>query len=121
MAGFTGFVQHQGKELYLIDIEGLTPAEVVALVPAVERDVRARPAKSVCTLLNVTGVKLDLTMNERLQALALGNAPYVKASAIVGLARLQRVVLAAVSVVSKREFKLFDRMEEAKAYLVSVE
>ncbi len=120
MAGFTGFIQHEGKELYLIDIEGLTPAQVVDAIPAVERDVRARPPKSVCTLLNVKGVRLDPTMNERLKALASGNAPYVKASAIVGLARLQRVVLSSISIFSRREFKLFETMEEAKAYLLSV-
>ncbi len=120
MAGFTGFIQHKGKELYLIDIEGLTPAEVIAVIPAVERDVRARPPRSVCTLLNVKDVKLDLTMNERLKMLAAGNAPYVKASAIVGLARLQRVVLTAVSIFSNREFQLFERLEDAKEYLVSL-
>jgi hypothetical protein len=120
MAGFTGFIRHKGKELYLIDIEGLTPAQVVALVPVVERDIRARPPKSVCTLLNVKGVKLDLTMNERLKMLAAGNEPYVEASAIVGLARLQRVVLSAVSIFSRREFQVFERIEDAKEYLASL-
>ena len=100
MAGFTGFIQHNGKELYLIDIAGLTPDEVIAAIPTVERDVRARPQRSVCTLLNVKDVRLDARMNERLKALAAGNAPYVKASAIVGLARLQRVVLSTVSIFS---------------------
>jgi hypothetical protein len=119
MAGFTGFIQHKGKELYLIDIEGLKPEQVIEVIPAIERDVRARPPRSVCTLLNVKDVRIDLTMNERLKALAAGNAPYVKASAIVGLARLQRVVLSAVSIFSQREFQLFDQLEEAKEYLVS--
>jgi hypothetical protein len=111
---------HEGKELYLIDIEGLTPAEVIAAIPAVARDVRSRPPKSVCTLLNVKGVRLEPTMNERLKQLAAGNAPHVKASAIVGLAPLQRVVLIAISLFARREFKLFPSLEEAKDYLAAV-
>jgi hypothetical protein len=120
MAGFTGFITYKGKQLYLIDIEGLTPDQVVAVVPVVERDVRARPTKSVCTLLNVKGVRLDPKMNERLKLLAAGNEPYVKASAIVGLAALQRVVLVAISIFSRREFKLFDSLDAAKEYLVGL-
>jgi hypothetical protein len=120
MAGSTGFITHKGKRLYLIDIEGLPPAEVIALVATVARDVRACPPKSVCTLLNVKGVKLETEMNQRLRELAVGNEPFVKGSAIVGLASLQRVALSAISIFSKREFKLFDDLEAAKEYLVGL-
>ncbi len=120
MAGSTGFITHKGRQIYLIDIEGLTPAQVIGIIPTVERDVRARPPKSVCTLLNVRGVRLESTMNEKLKKLAAGNEPYVKASAIVGLAPLQRVVLVAIAIVSRREFKLFETLDEAKDYLVGV-
>jgi len=119
MPGFTGFVPHQGKQIYLIDIEGLAPDQVLGLIPGVARAVRAAPPKSVCTLLNVKGVRLEPRMNEALKDLAAGNAPHVKASAIVGLGALQKVVLTAIAMFSRREFKLFDTIDQAKAYLVS--
>lgn len=120
MAGFTGFVTHQGKQLYLIDIAGLTPEQVIAVIPTVARDIRAQPPKSVCSLLHVKGVKLNPEMNEKLKALAAGNAPHVKGSAIVGLAPLQKVVLTMVAMFSRREFKLFDTLEQGKAYLAGL-
>ncbi len=120
MAGFTGFVNHQGKQIYLIDIQGLTPEQVITVIPTVARDIRARPAKSVCSLLNVKGVKLNPAMNEKLKDLAAGNAPHVKGSAIVGLAPLQKVVLTMVALFSRREFKLFDTVDQAKGYLAGL-
>jgi hypothetical protein len=120
MAGRTGFFTHQGKQIYLIDIEGLAPEQVIEVIPVVARDVRARPPKSVCTLMSVKGVRLSPAMNEKLKELAAGNAPHVKASAIVGLAPLQKVVLTAVAMFTRREFKLFDTLDQAKDYLAGV-
>lgn len=116
----TRFIQHQGKELYLIDIEGLTPDEVLGLVDGAARDIRARPHGSVLTLTHVKGVRLENRMIERLRWLADGNKPHVKAAAISGLSPMQRVVLNTVKILTRRDFHLFDTQDEAKRFLASL-
>jgi hypothetical protein len=111
------FVIHKGKQIYLIDIEGLTPDQVVAQIPVAAKDIRAQPLGSVRTLVHVKGVKLEERMNNDLKELAAGNKPYVTVSAISGLSSLQRVVLNTVKIVTRRDFHLFDEKEKALDFL----
>jgi hypothetical protein len=116
----TRFIEHLGKELYLIDVEGLTPDEVLALIDGAARDIRARPPGSVLTLTHVKGLQLDNRMIERLRWLADGNKPHVKAAAISGLSPVQRIVLNTMKILTRRDFHVFDTKEEAKEFLAGV-
>ena len=111
------FVSHKGKQIYLIDIEGLTPDQVVTHIPIAAKDIRAQPLGSVMTLVHVKGVKLEERMNNDLKELAAGNKPYVRLSAISGLSPLQRVVLNTVKIFTRREFHLFDEKQKALDFL----
>jgi hypothetical protein len=113
------FVNHNGKRIYLIDIEGLTPQQVVSLIPKAAKDIRAQPLNSVMTLVHVKGVRLEERMNADLKELAAGNKPHVRLSAISGLSPLQRVVLNTVKIFTRREFHLFDEKEKALDFLAS--
>lgn len=116
MGGF-GFIQHQGTPIYLIDLEGLDTEQVLALLPQAAREIRAQPERSVRTLTHVKGVKLEPRVNEAMKQLAAGNRPHVKAAAICGLTPAQKVVLTAVKLVTRRDFSIFDSVEQAKAHL----
>jgi hypothetical protein len=113
------FVNHKGKQIYLIDIEGLTPDQVIKLIPVAAKDIRAQPLNSVMTLVHVKGVKLEERMNQDLKDLAQGNKPHVRLSAISGLSPLQKVVLNTVKIFTRREFHLFDAKEKALDFLAS--
>jgi len=113
------FVRHKGKQIYLIDIEGLTPEQVVKLIPVAARDIRAQPLNSVSTLVHVKGVRLEDRMNQDLKALAQGNKPHVRLSAISGLSPLQKVVLNTVKIFTRREFHLFAEKEQALDFLAA--
>jgi phosphopantothenate synthetase len=113
------FLSHKGKQIYLIDIEGLTPEQVMTHIPIAAKDIRAQPPSSVMTLVHVKGVKLEERMNNQLKDLAAGNKPYVKLSAISGLSPLQRVVLNTVKIFTRREFHLFDEKEKALDFLAA--
>lgn len=113
------FVHHKGKRIYLIDIEGLTPDQVVALIPKAAKDIRAQPLGSVMTLVHVKGVRLEERMNQDLKELANGNKPHVRLSAISGLSPLQKVVLNTVKIFTRREFHLFDEKEKALDFLAT--
>jgi len=60
------------------------------------------------------GAGYDLEVIEKLKESAGGNKPYVRASAVVGLDGLQKVVYNAVTLFSKRTLPVFDDIEKAK-------
>jgi hypothetical protein len=120
MARPTGFIQHQGARIYLIDIEGLEAAKVIELVDEVAREIRAEPVGSVRSLTHVKGANVTTAMVERLRWLADGNRPYVKAAAIAGLSTPQRVVFNVVKTLTGRDFTLFGTLEEALDHLARV-
>jgi hypothetical protein len=116
----TGFVVHKGVRIYLIDIEGMDPAQVSKVVDKVARDIRAEPPKSVRTLTHVKDAVVDTKMIERLRWLADGNKPYVKHAALAGLTPAQRVILNVVKSLTGRDFALFATREEAMEHLASL-
>jgi hypothetical protein len=116
----TGFITHKGVRIYLIDIEGMQPAEVSSLVDRVAREIRAEPAGSVRTLTHVKGAVVSTTMIERLRWLADGNKPHVKHAALAGLTAAQRVILNVVKQLTGRDFAVFATREEALEHLSSV-
>jgi hypothetical protein len=116
----TGFIEHRGVRIYLIDIEGMPSNEVIALVDEVAREIRAEPPGSVRTLTHVKGAIVSTAMVERLRWLADGNRAHVKAAAISGLSAAQRVVLNVVKSLTHRDFELFATREEALDHLAKV-
>ena len=112
-----GFFTYRGRRFYLIDVEGLDPAQVTALVDPAARDIRAEPLASLYTITHVKGVQLEHKMIERLRWLADGNKPHVKAAAVTGLSSIQRFVFNMVRILTGREFHLFETIEEAKEAL----
>jgi len=77
-----------------------------------------QPPHSVRTLVDVRGSHFDARITRALQDLARDNKPQVLASAVVGVSGLQRVILAAVSRVTRRKFATFDTVDAAKDWLV---
>lgn len=111
------FIEHKGREIYLMDCSDASLEEMIQVIEACEREVRSRPEKSVYTLIVAGGSSFSGETISRLKELARGNTPYVIASAIVGMTGLYKVVLNAVAMFSKRRFYLFDTVEEAKDFL----
>jgi len=111
------FVQHKGKEIFILDCSGCKPAEVHQIIDECARQVRCRPPKSVRTLTIAGGGKFDNETITRLKELTKGNEPHVHRAALVGITGLYKVVVTAISMFSKREFHLFDTMEEALDFL----
>ncbi len=114
------FVEHEGERLYLIDLEGLPATEVLAVADRAAREIGAEPPRSVLTLTHLKGVPLDRRVVDKLTWLADADRGHVRAAAIAGLSPLQRFVYEAARILSRRDFRLFDTVDEAKDWLVSV-
>jgi len=74
---------------------------------------------SALVLTDVTGSNFSQRSIESLKDLVQHNRPYVKASALVGLSALTRVVFRAVMAVTRRDIRVFENRKDAIAYLLS--
>ncbi|MDH3997326.1 MAG: hypothetical protein OET90_00665 [Desulfuromonadales bacterium] len=115
------FVEHKGQQIFLMDCTDTTLDEMTQIIEECARAVRSQPEKSVLTLIVAGGSAFSADTISRLKELARDNAPYVRASAIIGVTGLYKVVFNAVSMFSKRRFYLFDSTEEAMDFLVELE
>jgi hypothetical protein len=70
-------------------------------------------------LTDVTGSNFSQAAVESLKDLVQHNRPYVKASALVGLSALTRIVFRAVIALTRRDIKVFESRREAIAFLLS--
>ena len=112
------FVDHRGKRVYVIDASGLGYEQILELADQVALDVRAQPPGSTLTVTHVKDATLDRRMMEKLRWLADGNRPHVKAACVTGLGPLHRFVFNTVKILTRREFRTFDTVEQAKDWLV---
>lgn len=113
------FMMHRGREIYVLDCSDCRPDEVVRIIDECARQVRSRPAGSVRTLTIAGGGKFDNNVLQKLKELTQGNAPYVERAAVVGITGLYKVVMNTIKLFSKREFHLFDCVDEAKDFLAT--
>ncbi|NVN98571.1 MAG: hypothetical protein HXX17_04535 [Geobacteraceae bacterium] len=113
------FIVHKGKEIYQLDCRTCQPEDYLPIINECAKIVQARPKKSVRTLTIAGGGRFDKETISGLMHLTRDNEPYVIKSAVVGISGLQKIALQTVAAFSKREFRLFDDLEQAKDYLVT--
>jgi hypothetical protein len=81
--------------------------------------IASQPKGQALVLTDVTGSNFSQQSLDRLKDLMQHNRPYVKASALVGLSALTRVVFRAVMALTRRDIRVFESRKEAIAYLLS--
>lgn len=115
----TRFIEHQGKRILLLDYSGLrNPEDALREIERSKKLVALQPRGSLLVMTDVTGAHYDTRVVQGMKELASHNAPYVKASAVVGVSGLQKVVYSAVILFSKRKIQLSDTREKAMEWLV---
>lgn len=112
------FTKEYGKEIFVLNFAYDDIKEAGPLIDECAKQVRLRPENSVQTLTIVSEVKFTSELVEKLKALTKGNAPYVRKAAVVGITGMYKIVMTAVNIFSKRDFKLFDNKDDAIKYLL---
>jgi hypothetical protein len=114
-------LQYKGKDILLLDVSGLKlkdKQEFRTLVESAEKQIRQHPPKSLLLLTNVTDTGFDTEVSAIMGEYAMHNTPYIKASALVGVSGVQKVVLAAIKALTGRDFFIIDTVEQAQEWLV---
>lgn len=110
-------IDHNGKEILHLDFSNCTVSEVLAIVEDAKRLISKLPAGSVLTLTDVTNTHFDENVSRAMKDFVAHNKPFVKASAVVGITGLKKIIFEAVMAFSKRKLSPFQNIEDAKDWL----
>ncbi len=113
------FIEHEGKELLLIDFSEMVDAdEVLKTVAEAKALVEERPEHSLLTLTHVAGMGTDATTVKALWDLLRHNKPFVKAGAVVGVeGEQQNDLYQLLTHQARRKLETFGTLAEAKDWL----
>jgi hypothetical protein len=111
------FVNHKGKRILLIDFTQMRPDEHDPIIERIRTMVSNEPKGSALTLIDATGMRLDIKMVQALKELANQDKPYVRASAAVGVGGPLGLLMDGVEKFSGRTFQRHETREQALDWL----
>jgi hypothetical protein len=111
------FINHQQKQILLIDVSNCSAAEVAKIFHAVPEFVTVRPRDSVLILSDFTGAAFDPKAVRIMRETAVFDKPYVKRSAWMGTENFPQAFAESVGSFSRREFPIFETRKEALVWL----
>jgi hypothetical protein len=115
-----GFVDHRGARLLIVDVSGVREAEeILAMIAHTESLIQAEARGSVRVVMVVRGFTFDRRSAAAIKGIFARAQPWIRASALVGVAGLQKVLLQVLNQVARRERGLFDTLDAAKDWLAT--
>ncbi|HOR85558.1 MAG TPA: hypothetical protein PLL98_03625 [Bacillota bacterium] len=115
-------IHYKGREICYLDVSMMSTKDIQKIEEEMDRAkklIATKPPKSAFMITNVTNVIFNSQMSELFKEYANHNTPYVKASALVGIGGIQKVVLAAVKRLTGRDYYLANTLEEAKEWIIN--
>lgn len=119
------FIEHDGKQILLQDFSHVLEMEsALAAVAEARRFVQELSAASgskleLLILTDVEGSNFDSHVIDAIKELAVHHRPHARASAVIGLTPLKRVVLRLIVIFSQRKVAPFETREQALGWLVA--
>jgi hypothetical protein len=111
-------ISHAGKKIVFLDLSGCKAVDLPSALVEAKTLVSTQPKGSALILTNVSGFQLTKETSELMKEFSVHNTPYAKASAVVGVEGLKKIVYSAVQHVSGRSIPTFDTLDQAKDWLV---
>ena len=113
------WIEHEGERILYTDYSNATPEEIISTVKESVAVSFAQEKKSVLQIVDVSDASYDLKSWQILRQRAKETEPYTKASAVLGVEGPKKHLLTVTKMVSKRNIKAFDNIEDAKEWLIS--
>lgn len=110
-----------GKEIYLMDVSHFRlheRAEFKKIVDHAKKVIQGQPLKSVLIITDISDTNFDTDIVETFKEYAKHNNPYIKASALVGLSGMQKVIFYAVKTFTGRDFYIAKNFADAQEWLL---
>ena len=112
-------VSHKGKQVVYLDFSSCKAADLHPIIEEAKRVIASQPRESALILSNVTDTEISKDTSQIMKDFTLHNKPYVKASAIIGVEGLKKIIYNAVQSVSGRHISSFGTADQAKDWLVA--
>ena len=111
-------IVYDNKEILLIDFSSLKGREISLVAEEAKKIISVKAKLSVLALTDVANVPYNKGVISVLRDLTTFNKPYIKASAVVGVAPWAASVVKMIESLTGRKFYIFSDRESAKAWLV---
>ena len=112
------FIEHQGKQILLLDFSHANAQEMQLLLEYVRITVAKHGHESVVTLADYTGATVDHAVATRIKEVLTLDRPFVKKTAWVGTESIPHAFMENFQSFSRREIATFETREEAMDWLV---
>ncbi len=112
-------VPHKGKHVVYLDFSGCKVADLLPILAEAKRVIASQPTGSALVLTNVTDTEISRDTSQLMKDFTSHNKPYVKASAIIGVDGLKKIIYNAVQAVSGRHISSFATLDLAKDWLIT--
>jgi hypothetical protein len=113
------FEQHQGKQILIVDVSNFDKVEESITVLTKAREViGAQAPKSLLLITNVANSHYDPQAVDAIKKYSAFATPYLKASAVVGVGGIKRVVYQAIIRLTGRNIPNYETEAQAKDWLV---
>lgn len=114
------FVEHRGHRILVLDYSDIRdPEQALAAIEAGRRLVAAQPPRSLLLMTVVRGARYNAEVLGAMKNLAAHNAPFVKASAIVGMSPLHRAAYRTILLFTRRNIPAYETEQEAMDWLAA--
>jgi len=111
-------INHKGKAIMYLDFKNMKDRnEILKLEEDYAAYIRKQPLNSVLTLTNMENMFFNNELKKYFEETVKGNAPYVKAGAVIGMTGLISIMYNAFVTVTGRNIKSYKSKEEALDYL----
>ncbi|QSE95927.1 hypothetical protein [Fulvivirga lutea] len=112
-------IEYQGLEIVFTDISNAKPSEAIAAFEESVKIISERPLNTVYSLVNAKGAKINKEMIDRIKGVVKKNNAYNKATVVSGLDSITKLMAQSIAVLTGRNIKLVDTMDEAMEYLLA--
>ncbi len=112
-------IDYRGFKIILEDFTQLQDEELfIQHIREAQKVVHTQPPKSARILIDLTGVHFTQRVTQVSKEVSDSNTPFVKATAMVGVAGLMPIMVRAISTFTRRELATFPARDEALEWLI---
>jgi len=112
-------IRHGEISIIFVDFRDCDLPQSLQVIAEATKLIRGQPSHSALILTDFTNSTHDARLAPALNEFTSGNAPHVKASAIIGMTGMKRVVYDVVMKATGRNIPIFDDADKAKEWLIA--
>jgi len=111
------FIDHNERQILYLDFSSCEVDQAFEVMKEAKNTVKNQAENSLRVLTDVTDAKFNTALTDAMKEFAAHNKPYVKASAVIGVTGIKKIIYDAILLFSKRHIATFNNAESAKAWL----